>query len=264
MLTTQVSSNGILAIFNDGNVLNTMKKNTWIPLNTHPELWLGQYIVPNFVSNSVALKVDDHNYVLVSPGKQMLDAWPDDRKGEQVQIHIIMPNGFHYMGVSAWQAVFPNAKLYASQDAIPRLLDKGIGEPGFPQGIRALQNERPPLPAQYDILFPPGHREGEVWVRKRDPENGTTWITCDSFLNYERYSNQPIARFLQKLLNAAPGLKLSQVIKFFILKNRQSFKQWALDQVGNDQPTTLIPSHGEVAQRTSLASEITALLNKRL
>lgn len=241
-----------------------MKKNTWLPLDTHPELQLGQYIVPNFVSNSVAIKTDENNYVLVSPGKQMLETWPEALKANGIQIHIIMPNGYHYMGVSAWQEAFPNARLYASDEAIPRLLEKGIKENGLEMGIRPLQKEQPPLPEGYDVLFPPGHREGEVWVRKQDPKAGTTWITCDSFLNYERYSNQPIARFMQKLLNAAPGLKLSQVIKFFIIKDRSSFKTWTLDRLAADNPTTLIPSHGEVAQRPTLTAELTTLVSRRL
>lgn len=251
-----------------------MKKNTWLSLDTHPELLLGQYIVPNFVSNSVALEVDKETYVLVSPGKQMLDSWPEDRKGAHIKLHIIMPNGFHYMGVPAWQEVFPNAKLYASSESIPRLLAKDIKESGTKendtennsqtQSIRSLQSEQPPLPTGYDFLLPPGHREGEVWLRKSDEKSGTTWITCDSFLNYERYSNQPVARFLQKLLGAAPGLKLSQVIKFFIIKNKKSFKQWTLNQIAKDRPKTLIPSHGEVVQSPTLADDLETLIKQRL
>ena len=240
-----------------------MKKNTWIELPSHPEIMLGQYIVPNFVSNSVAIKVADNEFVLVSPGAKMLDDWPEALKSSDTKIHIIMPNGFHYMGVNTWQAQYPDAKLYASDEAIPRLLEKGIQE-SQGNGIRVLQNEQPPLPQGYDILFPPGHREGEVWVRKQDESQGSTWITCDSFLNYERVSNQPIARFMQKVLGAAPGLKMSQIIKWFIIKDRKSFKGWALNQVGFDQPTTLIPSHGEVRRNKDLAKELEGLLLARL
>ena len=240
-----------------------MKKNTWIELPSHPEIMLGQYIVPNFVSNSVAIKVADNEFVLVSPGAKMLDAWPEELKGPDVSISIIMPNGYHYMGVSAWQAAFPHAKLYANAEAIPRLLDQGIKESDT-VGVRALQDEQPNLPAGYDVLMVPGHREGETWVRKQDSENGSTWITCDSFLNYDRVSNQPIARFLQKVLGAAPGLKMSQVVKWVIIKDRKSFKGWALNQLKRDQPTTLIPSHGEVSQDTNLAKDLESLLLARL
>ncbi len=240
-----------------------MKKNTWIDLPTHPELKLGQYIVPNFVSNSVAIKVSDKEFVLFSPGAKMLKDWPSEYKKTDIKINIIMPNGYHYMGVSAWLEAFPNAKLYASEESIPRLLEKGVKENAY-NGIRALQNEQPALPKGYDILFVTGHREGEVWIRKQDKENGTTWITCDSFLNYERLSNQPVARFLQKLLGAAPGLKMSQVIKWVIIKDRKSFKSWALKQLQKDQPTTLIPSHGEVTQDKNLAKDLKDLLLKRL
>jgi|GEM_PF-1039274 len=245
-----------------------MKKNTWIELPSHPELLLGQYIVPNFVSNSIAIKVNEKEYVLVSPGAQMLKDWPEALKADDVKISIIMPNGFHYMGVSAWQAVFPNAKLYANAEAIPRLLEQGVKENTKGEsdsiGIRPLQDEQPNLPAGYDVLMVPGHREGETWVRKQDSKNGSTWITCDSFLNYDRMSNQPIARFLQKVLGAAPGLKMSQVVKWVIIKDRKSFKGWALKQLELDQPTTLIPSHGEVSQDANLAKDLEALLLARL
>lgn len=240
-----------------------MKKNTWTKLPTHPEIMLGQYIVPNFVSNSVALKVSDNEFVLVSPGAKMLEDWPEELKSDDTKIHIIMPNGYHYMGVSAWQEQFPTAKLYASEEAIPRLLEQGIKEADI-DGIRALQTEQPPLPQGYDVLLVPGHREGEVWVRKQDEQAGSTWITCDSFLNYDRVSNQPVARFLQKVLGAAPGLKMSQVVKWIIIKDRKSFRGWALNQVKVDRPTTLIPSHGEVNQDKNLAKELEALLLTRL
>lgn len=241
-----------------------MKKNIWVDLPSHPELMLGQYIVPNFVSNSICLKVNEKEFVLVSPGKGLLKDWPEELKGDDIDISIIMPNGFHYLGVSAWQEQFPNVKLYANAEAIPRLLENGIKENNLEAGIRALQDEQPSLPVDYDVLLVPGHREGETWLRKQDSENGSTWITCDSFLNYERLSNQPIARFMQKLLGAAPGLKMSQVIKWFIIKDRKSFKNWALKQLAEDKPTTLIPSHGEVSQEHDLAIKLENLLVTRL
>ncbi len=215
-----------------------MKKNTWLTLADHPELLVGQYLVPNFISNSVALIVDEHTYVLISPGKQMLENWPAERRGEHIELHIIMPNGFHYMGVPTWQQAFPNAKLYASSAAIPRLCEKGIKENGYANGIRPLQSEQPPLPKGYDIVFPEGHRAGEIWLRKTS-DKGNSWITCDSFLNYERYSNQPIARFLQKLLNAAPGLKLSQVIcSGSIIPDTKLGGILATQEVFNEEKTT--------------------------
>ncbi|GAA3917102.1 hypothetical protein [Litoribacillus peritrichatus] len=239
-----------------------MKKNVWHTLESHPELRFGQYVVPNFVSNSVALKVDDNEFVVVSPGKSLLENWPAEWQNENVKLHIIMPNGFHYMGVEAWQAAFPRHTLYASCHAIGRLVEKGVANKA--SGIVALEDHQPPLPKGYSVLFPPGHRAGDVWLKKEREFGLTTWITCDSFLNYERMSNQPIAKAMQRLLGAAPGLKISQVVKWYIIEDKKAFKHWALDLLETETLYTLIPSHGEIAEREGLGDEIKALLKSRL
>ena len=81
-------------------------------------------------------------------------------------------------------------------------------------------------------------------------------------MNYDRVSNQPFARFMQKLLGAAPGLKMSQVVKWFILDDRKAFKAWALKRLAKDQPVTLIPSHGEVLHSPTLHNQIMRLLTR--
>ncbi len=239
-----------------------MKKNIWHTLDTHPEIRFGQYIVPNFVSNSVAIQVSDSEFVLVSPGEPLLERWPDAWRSEDIKLHIVMPNSFHYMGVAAWQKAFPNHSLYASKHAIPRLVEKGVAN--SESEINALETLTPSLPEGYSFLFPPGHRAGDVWLKKQIGGASSTWITCDSFLNYERMSNQPMAKAMQHLLGAAPGLKISQVVKWVILNDKKAFKRWSLEQLDADNPETLIPSHGEIAQGPNLKNELRTLITQRL
>jgi hypothetical protein len=251
--------------------LNSMQKKVWHKVANHPEIRVGQYIVPNFVSNSVLIRASKSDLVVVSPGKALLDSLQEELestdkstdKKTDVCMHIIMPNSFHYMGVKAWQETFPKHRLYASRGAIKTLVEKGVAN--SPEEITPLETEQPPLPFNYSILFPPGHRGHDVWIKKFDKESEKSlWITCDSFLNYDRMSNQPVAKAMQKVLGAAPGLKMSQVIKWFILDNKSAFKNWALKQIANDQPTVLIPSHGEVLESESLGQQLSTLLNERL
>ena len=239
-----------------------MKKNIWHKLESHPEISFGQYIVPNFVSNSVAIRVTDSEYILISPGEPLLKAFLDEGHVKDTKIHIIMPNGFHYMGVAAWQLAFSNTVLYASKAARVMLIEKGVAK--NESDIICLEDNKLPLPQDYSLLFPPGHRGGDVWLKKQDTQHASIWITCDSFLNYERLSNQPVARILQKALNAAPGLKISQVIKWFILKDKKGFKLWLLKRLELDNPTTLIPSHGEIAQGKDLREKLENLVRQRL
>lgn len=241
-----------------------MKKNIWHAVKDHPELLVGQYVVPNFVSNSMAIKISETEFVIMSPGEALLSAWVDTF-GVDIKLHIVFPNSYHHIGVNAWIKAFKDTSLYASKVAIPQLADKGFSD----TNIQALEEVQPPLPQGYDILFPPGHKAGDIWIRKQHPVNAknaktSTWITCDSFLNYDRLSNQPIAKIMQKALGAAPGLKISQVVKWFIMNDRKSFKTWVLAQLDQDQPTTLIPSHGEISHDPLLPAQIRKVINQRL
>jgi len=235
-----------------------MKKHTWFQLEEHSEVFFGQYIVPNFISNSIAIRASENHWVLISPGEKMLSEWSEKWKRKETKVSIIFPNAFHYMGVSAWLNAFPDAILYASKKAKKRLIKKGFND------ILSLEKNRPDLPAGYKVLIPPGHRGGDIWLSKQGNDNNNLWITCDSFLNYERVSNQPIARTLQAVLGAAPGLKISQVIKWLLLDGKAKFKPWVLSQLEKDRPSILIPSHGEVEHDEMLTEKLRALIMLRL
>lgn len=233
-----------------------MKKNAWCEIEGFPELMLGQYVVPNFVSNSVAVHDGDGNWTLLSPGASLLRDWKTRFADKAASVNLVMPNHYHYMGVASWLEAYPDARLFASRQAIGRLGKLGI------HGISALESSLPALPDAYRFYFPPGHRAGDVWLCKLGGKG--VWITCDSFLNYTRLSNQPLARLLQKMLGAAPGLKMSQVVKWFILTDRRAFKAWAMDHLEQCPPGLLIPGHGEPERGDDLAEQLKGLLEYRL
>lgn len=235
-----------------------MKKNIWYQLASHPEVYYGQYLVPNFKSNSVAIKTSNDGWLLISPGESLLKSFLEMFSAENIKLSIIFPNAFHYMGVNSWLEVFPEATLYASTKAIKRLKTKGF------KLLIALEDQQPQLPDGYKVLIPPGHRGGDVWLSKQEEQGNNLWVTCDSFLNYGRVSKQPIARAMQSLLGAAPGLKISLVIKWLLLDKRTEFKVWALKQLENDQPKILIPSHGDVETDSALCENLRCLIDEKL
>jgi len=234
---------------------------TWINYLGHDELFWSQYLVPNFMSNSIALNAGDGNWTVISPGASLLD--PFSRIIEQDSLEggdglaLVMPNAYHFMDVPVWLDKYPSARLFASQQAIPALNKKGIKK------ILPLEETQPNLPKNYHLLFPAGHRGGDVWFVKSEGD-AHLWITCDSFLNYKRLSRQPLARAMQKLLGAAPGLKISQVIKYFILTDKQAFKTWVLEHLEKFPPSDLIPAHGEPVSSEALANNLTDLITRRL
>mgnify|MGYP003636073929 CR=1 FL=1 len=238
-----------------------MQRNIWHPITDYPDILVGQYVVPNFVSNSVAIRLSDNEYILYSPGKSLLESWPLVNS-DDLKLHILMPNAYHYLGVKAWQKQFPNTKLYASDLALKQLIKKKVFS--NKATIHSVADLKLLLPNDMDITEPAGHRAGDIWLIKHNQNKTSLWITCDSFLNYDRVSNQPVARFMQKLLGAAPGLKMSQVVKWFILDDRKDFKKWLIKRIAIDNPVALIPSHGEVLISDDLSIRLSGLLKKRL
>ena len=238
-----------------------MKRHIWHSVKGYPDILVGQYVVPNFVSNSVSIRLSDNEYILYSPGESLLKTWPF-LNSPNLKIHILIPNGYHHLGVNAWQKKFPDAKLYASGLAHKQIIKKKIFSKN--DMFHSVADLKLLLPNEMDITQPPGHRAGDVWLIIHNENKSALWITCDSFLNYDRVSNQPIARFMQKLLGAAPGLKMSQVVKWFILDDRKRFKKWLSERIAKDNPVALIPSHGEVLIADNLAIRLSDLLNQRL
>jgi hypothetical protein len=238
-----------------------MQRNIWHPITDYPDILVGQYVVPNFVSNSVSIRLSDNEFILYSPGESLLKTWPMGKLSD-LKLHILVPNAYHHLGVKAWQKKFPDSKLYASDIALKQLIKKKIFS--HKDMIHSVADLKLLLPSDMNITEPPGHRAGDIWLIKYNENKSSLWVTCDSFLNYDRVSNQPFARLMQKLLGAAPGLKMSQIVKWFILDDRKQFKKWLLEQIAIDNPVALIPSHGEVLLTDNLAIRLSSLLKNRL
>lgn len=235
----------------------------WKAVEGFDRVRYARYIVPNFASNSVFIESESRALTVISPGKSLLaefaDQYPDLDKDGGKALTIVMPNSYHYLGVLEWRKRYPKALLCASEQAASILLSKGF------QGVSIdliKDGDAGPL-GDSTWRVPPGHRGGDVWlIATKDAQR--LWVTCDSFLNYPKMSNQPIARLTQKLMGAAPGLKLSKVIKYLLLTDRAKFKVWCLDVIRHNAPTVLLPSHGEVRSGAALAEEIETLVTSRL
>lgn len=238
----------------------------WRSVEGNNAIEYARYIVPNFASNTVIVDAKDNQMLVISPGADLLESFAErfpafdlpDCCGEGITI--VMPNAFHYMGVSAWKQRYPNARLLSSEKAKKRLIKMPID--GIDGCETISDGEVGPLPNSFWAV-PPGHRGGDLWFVVNDGGR-CVWITCDSFLHYPRMSNQPVARFVQKLMGAAPGLKLSRVIKYFLLSDRRSFKRWCLAFLTDHPPTVLLPSHGDVLASEHLSSELESLIRDRL
>lgn len=233
----------------------------WFPIETCSGVEYARYIVPNFASNTISVAGKEGVMTVISPGESLLESFaqkhPEHDIDQGRRLRLVMPNSFHYMGVEAWKSRYPNAQLFASKKAIKRLKKKGLFD------ISELQRGIPHMDGRAFWAIPPGHRGGDAWLCM-PAGDGWLWVTCDSFLHYPRMSNQPVARIVQRVMGAAPGLKLSRVIKYLLMSDRTAFKRWCTKFIAEHPPSILLPSHGEPLLSEQLPKQLQALIDDRL
>jgi hypothetical protein len=228
----------------------------WQMIDDEFNLWCADYHVPNFRSRSLALELTSGRVIIISPGASLIDADLPPLKDASLPPFLLAPNSYHNVGIGRWRDRYPASTVFASRKAITRLARLGIAD------IQPLDSLRNALPANISILEPPGTRSGEVWLRLIGRKS-RTWIVCDSFFNYEALSRRPLARAMQIIFRAAPGLRVSNIVKWWLIKDRKKYQTWVLNQLGTDSPTRLVPAHGAILSDPNLASALASLVRMR-
>ncbi len=238
------------------------KKECWAPIDACKAVWESQYFVPNFISRSVALRVEDDHWLIYSPGVSNLETFAQVVGGApQVKISLLLPNHYHHMGTTAWLKQYPHAKVYCSSQALRRLKKRGYPVLSIEDSV---EDNKMTLPPGFSCLIPEGQRWGEVWLSGTLDRGDRIWVTCDTFFNYSKYSSHLVARTLQKLFSSAPGLRISALVKWALISDRRTFGHWVQQKLRQDQPSIIAPSHGEVYRAPNLTDQLTALVSERL
>ena len=232
------------------------KKFSWIPLDEEKQIWTIQYYVPKFKSRSIAIKLKNEGCLVVSPGAHLIQTVEKELPDLGKPKTILIPNSFHHYGISAWLEAYPGIKAVASVQAIRRLSKRGY------HSIRSLNLLREELPENIQILEPPGWRAGEVWLRVQ-MEKRIAWIVADAFFNMPKLSPRFLTRLIQRTAKAAPGLSISRILKWVLIKNRRLYRRWILEQLEKDQPSILVPAHGEIIEDENLPRRLRKLIETR-
>jgi hypothetical protein len=228
----------------------------WQMIDDEFNLWCADYHVPNFRSRSIALELTSGRVIIISPGASLIDADLPPLKDASLPPFLLAPNSYHSAGIGPWRDRYPASTVFASKRAITRLARMGIAD------IQPLDSLRDALPANISILEPPGTRSGEVWLRLSG-RDGRTWIVCDSFFNYKALSRHPLARAMQIIFRAAPGLRVSNIVKWWLIKDRTRYQTWVLNQLVIDCPTRLVPAHGAILHDPNLPGALASLVRSR-
>lgn len=195
--------------------------------------------------------IGDGGLLVVSPGG-LDDARYATMAGWGTPRFLLAPNHFHSLGLTEWQARFPDAKVVAHAAALPRLTKR---LPGL--SIAPLSTLEGALPPGVRLLNPPGARQGETWVSVATP-SGTCWYVTDAMVNESRLPGG-ISGWVMWAVGFRTGLMVNPAFKRFFLSNRARYKDWVHAELERDRPTMFVPSHGDILRGADVADRLRAV-----
>ncbi|MCA9521699.1 MAG: hypothetical protein KC609_12030 [Myxococcales bacterium] len=230
---------------------------SWHALDAERGIYEATYHVPGLSCRSVAAGLEGGGLVIYSPGGSLAADLPSELTTLGEPKVLLAPNSFHHLGIKRWRELYPETIAVAASDAMSRLAKQGHAD------LQPLARLRERLPAHLDVFEVPGTRVGETWLRFESAE-GIGWVICDAFFNLPRLSHKLHLRLLSKLMSSGPGLAISSLMKWGGVNNRKLYKGWLLEQLERDQPTILVPNHGDVLRGAELPARLRELIERRL
>jgi hypothetical protein len=153
---------------------------------------------------------------------------------------LVAPNAFHTLGLAQWKARISQARVFAPAQSVARVQrQSGLPDIGPVSAASTLCGPR------LELIEMPYYRTGEILVRI-DTARGHAWYVTDVILNMTELPAQPVARFLFKASNSAPGLRYNNIAPLFMVKDKAAVRRWLAAEAAKHPPDWLIPAHGAV------------------
>lgn len=193
-----------------------------------------------------AFRLRDGSLCLYSPvaGLETEFAQRQSELGEVTAL--LAPNHYHNKGLHAHIEVFPNATLYCSSAAQPRL-SKITG-----LTFSALDRLRERLPDGSDLHEPDGLKTGEVWLQVTS-HLGCALAVTDAF-----------NAALLPSGNYADCVGLLGTFPRYGVKDAASYRIWAKEFLKAKAPSILLPCHGSPVKSVDLIVQLIDLVENEI
>jgi hypothetical protein len=200
----------------------------------------------------LAFRLEDQSLAVYSPVGSADDAAIAQLRQLGQVSALIAPNHFHNLGLEPFLRHFPEARVYATATATPRL-GKVTG-----LTVHDISELTVRLPDGLEFFAPEGLKTGELWALVRNARPGPMLVVSDSFFNMLPKSG--LFGLILKVAGTAPGLRISRVFRLIALAQRDRYRASMARCLNELRPQVLVPSHGAIFTHPQLAQELLALL----
>jgi hypothetical protein len=208
---------------------------------------------------TAALDLGGGRLLVIGPVRRLGDAAHEALAARGRPAFLLAPNHFHHLGLSEWQARYPDAVAVAAPAALPRLSKQ------CPVPVASLEDAGIAMPAGVDLVRPEGTKNGETWLVLGGgaPGGGDVWVVCDAFFNAPVH---PTGLFGLgcRLTGTTAGLRIGATWRHLHLADRRRYRDWLLARLDDAPPGRLVPGHGDPVEGPDLAERLGALAKRRL
>ena len=235
-----------------------MATSQWQVLDEATGTWSIEYSFrPDATARALVTRTRDGGLLIISPPLGLSTAAREKLKSHGNVTRVIAPNGLHWMGVPGLIEDFPEARVYAPSAALARVQKR------LPDiHVRNLDPLAQELTDGVSVEEVPGFRFGDTWL-KVPTEEGGIWYVSDCCLNMPKLPSAWLPRLLFKWTASGPGFALNGVGLRFMLKDKASYRQWFLEQLG-EEPRAIVPAHGDVLEQPGIAKDLKQMVEARL
>lgn len=210
----------------------------WKPLTEDGDLqWLKYSFGPG-TANSLAAKLPDHTWLVISPPCEAPPAVYDRLDQMGGVSALVAPNPYHNKGQAAWRQRFPGSQSYAPSGALPRLSSKtpAIDYESMEDLARRISPLRAWLPEGMkapDVLFQIPVNAGYVW-----------WMG-DSFSNSSRSDQVWPLRLVARFAGSGLGYRVNSKPELVYVRDRAAWIASIRKELSAMPPWMVIPAHGD-------------------
>ncbi|MFZ5896757.1 MAG: hypothetical protein ACOY0T_37215 [Myxococcota bacterium] len=229
--------------------MNRSDHHRWRSLTPNDDVrWLKYSFGPGS-ANSLAVRLDDGGWLVVSPAANAPDSVVDELARDGGVTALLAPNAYHHTGQSAWRRRFPSATSYAASAALPRLHRKSPGIDYHP-----LEELVAMLPRRIQLVVPDGLKQPDVLLRIESGA-GRVWWLGELFSNTSSGDQIFLLRLLARLAGSGLGYRRNTRPGLVYVADEKAWLASLRRMLEAHPPAIVVPAHGDpvdenVAART--------------
>ncbi len=206
----------------------------------------GLYVARSKKLSCTLFRLGDETLCIYSPVNGLETAVAELQNELGKVTAILAPNHYHNKGLIAHLEAFPDAFLYCSAAARPRL-NKVTG-----LNFETLERLRGRLPGGTELHEPGGLKTGEVWLQVKSHVDCALAVT-DAFNSA-----------LLPLESYADRVSLLGTFPRYGVQDARSYKTWATQFLTKTAPSILLPCHGSPVKSVDLTGQLVDLVEKEI